>query len=132
MASPLDHPHQIVISEDAARGGTVGHNVRYVLAYGLTGIIAAFAAFALYQGYDGLAARMSQALASSPSDMLQAFAPYAALVFVSAIALGLLLGVWSLVAGPADNGSQGFMRARVAGQFVAIGLIMAMLWMSGG
>ena len=31
MVAPIHPTKQIVISEDAARGGVVGHNVRYVL-----------------------------------------------------------------------------------------------------
>jgi len=33
-----------------ARGGVTGHNVRYVLAFGLAGIIIAFAIVGLYFG----------------------------------------------------------------------------------
>lgn len=130
MAATQSPP--VTISEDAARGGTTGHNVRYVLVYGLTGIIAVFAALALYQGYDAITARLAATFAGSPSEIVQAFAPYAALIFASAIAMGLLLGLWSMLAGPADNDSQSFMRARVIGQFVLIGLLMAMYWMASG
>lgn len=132
MATPLDHPHQIVITEDAARGGVTGHNVRYVLALGMTGLIAAFAGLALYAGYDDIQARLSAVMANSPSEMLRACAPYAALCLVAAITMGLLLGLWTLVAGRTENGSQTFMRARVVGQFVLIGVIMALFWMARG
>lgn len=37
-------------STTKARGGVTGHNVRYVLAFGLTGIIIAFIALGLYFG----------------------------------------------------------------------------------
>jgi uncharacterized BrkB/YihY/UPF0761 family membrane protein len=131
MAIPFNHRHRTVISDDAARGGVTGHNVRYVLAYGLTGIIAAFAAIALYAGYDDLQARITEALSNNPSEVLRAFAPYAALIMVAAIAMGLLLGVWNMIAGQSEDGSQSFMRARVVGQFVLICLIMAIFWMSG-
>jgi Hypoxia induced protein conserved region len=132
MALPLDHPHQIVISEDQARGGVTGHNVRYVLALGLTGVIAAFAGLAVYAGYDDIQARLSAVMANSPSDMLRACAPYAALGLVAAISAGLLLGIWTLLAGRSEDGSQSFMRARVVGQFVLIGVIMALFWMARG
>jgi hypothetical protein len=132
MAAPTHHPHQIVISEDAARGGVVGHNVRYVLTFGLTGVIAVFAAIALWAGYDDLQARLSSALATNPSEMVKAFAPYAAVVLVSAIAMGLLLGLWGLIAGRSLNDTERFFRARVTGQFVLVGLIMAIFYISGG
>ena len=47
MATNYDDAHHTEISADDARGGVTGHNVRYVLAYGLTGVIAAFAAIAI-------------------------------------------------------------------------------------
>jgi hypothetical protein len=36
MAAPTHQSEQIIISQDAARGGVVGHNVRYVFTFGLT------------------------------------------------------------------------------------------------
>jgi hypothetical protein len=124
--------HQIIISEVAARGGVVGHNVRYVLTFGLTGVIAMFAAIALWAGYDDLQARLSSALATSPSDVMKALSPYAALVLVGAIAMGLLLGLWGLVAGRSLNDTERFFRARVTGQFVLVCLIMTMFYITGG
>ena len=43
MATLYDETHPTLISDDDVRGGVTGHNVRYVLAFGLTGVIAAFA-----------------------------------------------------------------------------------------
>lgn len=131
MASPVHYPDHIEISADDARGGETGHNVRYVLAYGLTGVIAAFGAIAIYFGFDELHNRISAALAQNPSAVAQAFAPYAAILLAGAIALGLLLGFWNILAGRTEDGSQSFMRLRVAGQFVLISVIMAMFWVSG-
>ena len=37
-------------SEVDAKQGVTGHNVRYVLGFGLAGVIAAFIAIALYWG----------------------------------------------------------------------------------
>jgi hypothetical protein len=125
-----DHTHPIVIETDAARGGETGHHVRYVLAFGLTGVIAAFAAIAIYYGFDALHERATAAFSSSPSETLQAFAPYAAIVLVGAIAIGLLLGLWNLVSGPSEDGSQSFMRFRVVTQFALIGVIMAIFYVS--
>jgi hypothetical protein len=38
------------ISKNKARGGVTGHHVRYVLAFGLAGIIIAFIVIGLYFG----------------------------------------------------------------------------------
>lgn len=132
MAAPMHHTDQIVISEDAARGGVVGHNVRYVLTFGLTGVITVFAAIALWAGYDNLQARLSSALATNPSEVMKAFAPYAALVLMGAIGMGLLLGLWGLIAGRSLDDTERFFRARVTGQFILVCLIMTMFYISGG
>ena len=132
MAAPTHHTDQIVISEEAARGGVVGHNVRYVLTFGLTGVIAVFAAIALWAGYDELQARLSSALATNPSEVMKALAPYAALLLVGAIGMGLLLGLWGLFAGRSLDDTERFFRARVTGQFILVCLIMAIFYMSGG
>ena len=131
MATHIDKDtHGIVISEDDARGGVTGHNVRYVLALGMTGVIAGFAAIAIYFGFDRLQANVSAALSQNPSDVLQAFAPYAAIVLAGAIGAGLMLGLWNLLAGRSEDGSQGFMRFRVAAQFALICVIMSILYVS--
>jgi hypothetical protein len=39
------------VSKTRARGGVTGHNVRYVLAFGLAGVIIAFVALGLYYGW---------------------------------------------------------------------------------
>lgn len=130
MATHYDETHHIVISDEDARGGVTGHNVRYVLALGMTGVIAAFAAFALYAGFDRLHERIAAAFARNPSELLQAFAPYAAILLAGGILAGLLLGVWSLIAGRSDNDSQSFMRIRVVAQFAIICAIMAMMYVA--
>ncbi len=130
MATYYDENHHLVISEDDARSGVTGHNVRYVLAFSMTGVIAAFAAIAIYAGFDDLHARFSAALATSPSEVLRAFAPYAAIVLVGAIGAGLLLGTWNLLAGSSKDDSQSFMRARVVAQFALICVIMAIFYIS--
>lgn len=132
MATPYDEPHPIVLSDDEARGGVTGHNVRYVLALGMTGVIAAFAAIAIYFGFDRLHERASAAFARSPWETLQAFAPYAAIVLVGAIGAGLLLGLWNMIAGHSENTSQELMRLRVVAQFALICVIMAILSVSLG
>ncbi len=130
MATYVDKDNHIVISEEDARGGVTGHNVRYVLEFGMTGVIAAFAAIAVYAGYDRLQEKLSAVFSQSLSGSLQAFAPYAAIVLVAAIGAGLLLGAWSILSGRSDDGSQRFMRARVVAQFAIICVIMAMSYLS--
>jgi hypothetical protein len=132
MATFYDDTHPIEISDDDARGGVTGHNVRYVLALGMTGVIAAFAAIAIYFGFDALHERATAALARSPSEMLQAFAPYAAIVLCGAIGVGLLLGIWNLISGPSAHAGQSLMRLRVVTQFALICVIMALFYVSVG
>ena len=130
MATYVDNENHIVISENDARGGVTGHNVRYVLEYGLTGVIAAFAAIAIYAGYDRLYEKLSVLFSHSLYGGLRALAPYAGLLFVAAIGTGLLLGAWTMIAGRSEDGSQSFMRARVVGQFAIICVIAAMAYFS--
>ena len=48
---PHDEPHRTVVTTQQARQGVTGHNVRYVLGFGLIAIIIAFAA--AYLAYFG-------------------------------------------------------------------------------
>lgn len=120
--------HRIVISTDDARGGVTGHNVVYVLGYGLAGVIAAFAGVAIYQSYDHISDKISAAFAVGPLGFLQSISEYAAIVIVAAVAAGLVLSLWSSIAGRSDDSSQNFMRWRVAGQFAVIGALFAMTY----
>ena len=120
----------IVISEDAARGGVVGHNVRYVLAWGLMGVTIVFAGIAAYFGHAHLQAALAEVLAKSPWDIAAIAAPYAALILFGMIAVELLLGLWNILAGRSDNESQAFMRARVVVQLVLIAVIMTMFYIT--
>lgn len=126
MTTYIDEENHIVISGDDARGGVTGHNVRFVLEFGLAGIVAAFAAIAIYSGYDRVQEIMSAAFSQDPNDFLLAVAPYAVVVVFGAIGIGLLLRAWTLVSGRSRNASQRFMRARVATQIVAILAVIAM------
>ncbi len=130
----LDHHYDpekgIIITDDDARGGVTGHNVRYVLALGMTGLIAAFAGVAIYFGFDRLAQDVSAALAHSPSEAVRAFAPYATVVLAVALLSGLALGAWNLISGRSEDGSQSFMRFRVALQFAIVCVAMALLYWS--
>lgn len=130
MANHYGDPDRKVISADDARGGVTGHNVRYVLGYGLAGIISAFAGLAIYLGFDRLREKVAAAFASSPSEVLRECAPYAGILVAAALIAGLLLSLWSLISGRSDDGSQNLMRLRVAGQFAVIGAIMAIFYVS--
>ena len=130
MAAYYDEAHHLVISGDDARGGVTGHNARYVLAFGMAGVIAAFVAIAIYAGFDRLQEKVSAVLAHNPSEVVRSFAPYASITLIGAIAASLLLGLWNYLAGRDDNASQSFMRFRVVTQFALICVIMAVLYVS--
>lgn len=119
---------EIIITEDAARGGVTGHNVRYVLVYGLVGIVAAFAAIAIYNGFDTLSARLSQAVARDPASVLWDAMPYVLGVVLGALIVHWLLSLWSLISGPSDDALQTGMRTRVVVQFTVICLMMTALY----
>ena len=127
MATYDKAQHAVVLSGDEARSGVTGHNVRYVLAFGMTGVIASFAAIAIYFGFDALQERASAALSHSPLEVLRSLAAYAAIVLVGTIVAGLLLGIWTLVSGRSEDGSQTFMRVRVVTQFVLVCVILALM-----
>jgi hypothetical protein len=117
------------LSGDAARAGVTGHNVRRVLVLGLVGVIAAFAAVAVYFGYDRLAQALTQFL-QDPSALIRNNAAYALVVVFAAIVAVVLLGVWNRVAGKSESASQTGMRLRVVLQFVIVCAAMAMLYLS--
>ena len=50
MMSTNDEDVPVKVSTTKARGGVTGHNVRYVLAFGLVGVILAFIALGIYYG----------------------------------------------------------------------------------
>ena len=50
---------------------------------------------------------------------------------LAAVALVLLLGLWNMMRGGSPNRSQALMRWRVVLQFIAIIIIMAVLWLMG-
>lgn len=126
-----DHDdREILLSSDEARGGVTGQNVRYVLGFGLTGVILAFAAVWIYLGYDRFAGAVASALAVSPYDMLRSIAPYAGLALAGLAGAGLLLGLVNMIAGRSKDASQFWMRVRVIAQFAILCVLMAMLYVS--
>lgn len=123
-----DEAHHIVsLTDEEARSGVTGHNVRYVLAFGMTGVIAAFTAIAIYFGFDGLQAWLARTIPDSPFHILHALAAFAILVLFGALVVGLVLGIWNTVSGTSQDGSQTFMRLRVAVQFALVCVIMLLL-----
>ncbi len=123
-----DQPAEV--TQDEARAGVTGHNVRYVLAFGLGGVIAAFAAIGIYFGYDNIADRLSQALAQDPVAMIRVAAPYALILALGGASGVLLYSLWTYASGPSENATQTGMRARVVIQFTLVCVIMAMLYIS--
>lgn len=117
------------LSEDAVRAGVTGHHVRYVLFFGLAGVILAFIGLAIYFGFDELQQRSSEAFARDPSTLIRNLVPYAAVIIAAGVAAVLLLALWNMVAGRGDSTSQMGMRFRVVAQFVIICAIMAMFYL---
>jgi hypothetical protein len=123
-----DEAHHIVsLTDEEARSGVTGHNVRYVLAFGMTGVIAAFTAIAVYYGFDDLHAWIAGAAHESPFHLMHAVAALAILGLFACLVVGVVLGLWNAVSGPTTDGSQTFMRLRVAIQFALLCVIMVML-----
>ncbi len=127
MATYDEMHHTTVLTGDEARAGVTGHNVRYVLAFGMAGVIAAFASIALYFGFDRFQNAFSAALSQNPTEVLRTLGPYVAILLLGAMASGLLYGAWNMIAGRSGNESERFMRLRVATQFGVICVVMALL-----
>ncbi len=125
-----DEDRAVSLPTDAARAGVIGHNVRYVLAFGLAGVIVAFTVIAVYYGYDRLAQAFSQMFSRDPVALLEGIAPYTVIVIIAAIVAVILLGLWNRVAGRSEDTSQMGMRIRVVLQFIIICAAMAILYLS--
>jgi hypothetical protein len=125
-----DEDKPVSLAPDAARAGVIGHNVRYVLAFGLAGVIVAFAVIAVYYGYDRLTQAFSEIFSRDPVALLGGIAPYAVIIVIAAIVAVVLLGLWNRVAGRSENTSQMGMRIRVVLQFIIICAAMAILYLS--
>lgn len=59
--------------------------------------------------------------------VLRSILPFA----LAAVALVLVLGLWNMLRGGSSNLSQTLMRWRVVLQFIAIVIVMAVIWLSG-
>lgn len=60
-------------------------------------------------------------------DILRSVIPFA----LAAVAVVLLLGLWNMLRGGNPNLSQKLMRARVILQFIAIIIVMAVIYLAG-
>ena len=60
--------------------------------------------------------------------MIDAVVPYLVPVAVAAVAVVLLLGLLNMMRGGSANTSQNLMRLRVLLQFIAIVIIMGVVW----
>jgi uncharacterized membrane protein YidH (DUF202 family) len=118
------------ISGEDVRSGVTGHNVRYVLGFGLGGVILSFTAVAIYFGFDRLTEMLSQAASRDPVTMIRESAPYAAILVIVATIAVVLLGLWNWLSGRDQNASQTGMRIRVVAQFAVVCGIMAILYIS--
>jgi uncharacterized membrane protein len=81
----------ISISEDDVRAGVTGHHVRYVLAFGLAGVVVAFAVIGVYFGYQSLA----QALHRASTTVMPDIVLYATIIVLGALGAVFLLELWS-------------------------------------
>lgn len=120
------------ISDDEARSAVTGHNVRYVLAFGMLGVVTAFAGIAIYFGFDRLADRVNAALAQGPAALFFDALPLALLIAAAGALAYMLFALWTLISGPSGNATQKGMRARIVMQFAAICAIMMGLYLAAG
>ncbi len=117
----------IAVSDVEARAGVTGHNVRYVLAFGLLGSLIAFAVIVLYFGHEALGRMISETWSGLNASLIVS---YAVLIALAVAAVVLLVGLWDMVAGRSSNASQKVMRWRVVLQLIVICLVMAGLFLS--
>jgi hypothetical protein len=115
------------VSDVEARAGVTGHNVRYVLAFGLLGSLIAFAVIVLYFGHEALGRMISETWSGLNASLIVS---YAVLIALAVAAVVLLVGLWDMVAGRSSNASQKVMRWRVVLQLIVICLVMAGLFLS--
>ena len=126
---PRSEAQGSVLSRDEARAGVTGHNVRYVLAFGLAGCVIAFIGIVLYFGHGRLTETLAGIFAT-PGTLAERLLLYAIPLVLAAVATVLLLGLWNLAAGRSNSASQRLMRWRVVLQFIAVCLVMVALFFS--
>jgi Hypoxia induced protein conserved region len=113
-----------IIFADDARAGVTGHHVRYVLGFGLAGIVIAFVILGLYFSYSWL----TQIISQTPIKFDLTSAIFLAIpIALAAIVAVLVLGLWNVTR---PETSQNLMRWRVALQFLALCLVMAAFYLS--
>ena len=114
----------VVLSTDEVRAGVTGHDVRYVLAFGLLGSLIAFLIIGLYYGLGGLTQAIAELFGGEGTLGRRLVVIVVPLALV-AVATVLTLGLWNMV-----WGRSAIMRWRVALQFIALCLVMAALYLS--
>lgn len=119
----------VILSTDEARAGVTGHNVRYVLAFGLAGSLIAWLLIALYFNPDAVMETLA-AIFAPHGTLAQRFLFFAVPFALASVATVLLLGLWNMVWGRSASTSQTLMRWRVVLQFIALCLVMAALFLS--
>jgi Hypoxia induced protein conserved region len=113
-----------IISGDEARAGVTGHHVRYVLGFGLAGIVIAFAILGLYFSYS----RLTQIISQTPIKFDLTNVVFLAIpIALAAVVAVLVLGLWSTTR---PETSQKLMRWRVILQFIALCLVMVAFYLS--
>jgi hypothetical protein len=127
MASTLN-TGTITVSDQDARGAVTGQNVRYVLGYGLIGVVAAFIAIPLYLGFDTVQAAIAN---TDLAALATAALPYLALVIAGSVLAMALIAVVRKFAGDSDNATQSGMRLRIVLQFAAICVVLGTLLIEG-
>lgn len=60
------------------------------------------------------------------------FTTILAMIFMAAVVLVLIRGLWNMLKGGSGNTSNKLMQARVVLQAIAVALIMLTLWLTGG
>ena len=76
-----------------------------------------------------MGANRAEAQSSGVSRVIMNYVSYIA---VGAVLVVLLMGLWNMFRGGSSNTSQKLMRWRVILQFVAIIVVLAVLWFRGG
>jgi hypothetical protein len=113
-----------IISTDEARAGVTGHHVRYVLGFGLAGVVIAFVILGLYFSYS----RLMQIISQTPIKLDLTNAVFLVVpIALAGVMAALVLGLWNTTR---PEVSQKWMRWRVILQFIALCLVMVGFYLS--